>query len=356
MAPRTANALRMACRNKRITTPRKTLSTLMAAFFALSATTTSQGSAARTQSFQIEEGWNAIYLAVEPIESFPSTVFTNCPIDIVATYEGVISPRQYSSDPSADMLSQLGWGVWYSPARPDAFLSDLSAIHGQKPYLLHAKEAFALEIEGEVEVPNVRWQPNAYNLVGFSLDPQAPPTFSQFFSASAAHADCNAYRLADGSWRKVLDPETEAMRSGEAFWIHCNGNSGFQGPLRIDAPSFGGITLGTSGDEIVLRNETDHPMEVKIKHVAGEGNGLPLAAEIKIIGEQVGIKPLKIPMATGEWTIALPPLEAGEAMRMPLALQIEKMTQSEAYALLCIESDIGTKIWLPVKGYREDQQ
>ncbi|WP_372806042.1 hypothetical protein [Pontiella sp.] len=312
------------------------------------------GGPVRRQSLELEKGWNAIYLTVEPVDSYPPAVFTNSPVDIAATYDGIFSPRQFSSDPAANMLNQLGWGVWYAPPRPDSFLSDLSAIHGQKPYLLHAKAACRLEIAGEVEMPNVRWQPNAYNLVGFDLDSLAPPTFAQFFAGSTAHAESNVYRLVGGSWRKVLAPDTAAMRSGEAFWIHCNGNSNYQGPLKAETATFGGISLGLTGDNLVIRNETVHPLEAKMVHVVGNGNGLPLAIVIEIIGEEVGMESLKIPMTNGAWNIALPPLEAGGAVRIPLALRMEAMTQAEGQALLCIETDLGTQTWLPVTGYRED--
>ena len=327
---------------------------IMASIFLLGASTPVLGNAARTQTFQIEAGWNAIYLAVEPNDPFPATVFTNCPVDIAATYDGVFSPRQFSSDPSANMLSLLGWGVWYSPARSDWFLSDLSAIHGQKPYLVHATTAFSLEIEGEVEIPQTRWQPNAYNLVGFCLDGLAPPTFSQFFAGSAAHADCNAYRMVGGTWRKVLEPENEAMRSGEAFWIFCNGTSTYQGPLRVETSSFRGVLLDVSGDEIVVHNETTHPLGAEISHVVAGNSGLPMAVVVEIIGEEVGMKPIKIPMTNAAWTVTLPPLEAGDGIRIPLALQMEEMSQPKAHALLCIKTDIGTETWLPVQGTREN--
>jgi hypothetical protein len=156
---------------------KRTLSFAIASFLFVSVGASSAFAGnSRTQTFEIEKGWNAIYLAVEPAEPYPSLVFTNYPIDIVAGYESVLSTQQFSSDPTADMLSDLGWGVWYSPSRPDSFLTDLASIHGGKAYLVHAVSAFTLAIEGAVEMVTIRWQPNAFNFTGFCLDPVAPPS------------------------------------------------------------------------------------------------------------------------------------------------------------------------------------
>lgn len=313
------------------------------------------GGNTRTQTYQIHEGWNAIYLAVEPLDTDPATVFTNSPIDIAATYDGALATRQFTTDPAANMLSELGWGVWYAPSRPDAFLTKLGAIHGHKAYLVHAKAACSFEIEGAVEMRKGLWLPNAYNLKGFCLNTLAPPTFAQFFSGSRAHQDCVVYRLVDGTWRRVLEPENEAMRSGEAFWIYCDGSSDYQGPLRVETRTFSGIVLDGSGDEITLTNETGFPIAPVMDHIVSDGSGLPLSVVVDVIDNAVGgIKPLRIPMVDAAWTTTLPLMEAGAQARIPLAVQKDKMTVAEAYTLLCIETDIGTETWLPVMGRRED--
>jgi len=313
------------------------------------------GGNTRTQTFQLTKGWNAVYLSVEPLDIHPTAVFTNSPIDIATAYNGVFSTRQFTTDSAANMLSQLGWSVWYAPSRTDSFLSKLGAVHGQRGYLVHALASCTLNIEGTVEMPKALWQPSAFNLTGFCLDQQAPPTFSQFFSASKAHQECVIYRLVDGTWRQVIEPENEAMRSGEAFWIYCDGSSDYQGPLRVKTVTFGGVVLDGSRDEITLSNEADYPLTPVIDHVVSGGSGLPLAVVVDVIDNAVGgIKPLHIPMVNAAWSTTLPPLEAGASARVPLSIQLDKMTVAEAYTLLCIRTDIGTETWLPVLGLRED--
>ena len=331
----------------------KMLSLVTASF--LFAGIAATGESTRTQTFELNEGWNAIWLAVEPADPDPAAVFTNSPVDIVAAYDGVFSTRQFTTDASANMLSQLGWKVWYAPDRADAFLTELGAVHGQRGYLVFSKEANTLEIPGGVEMPEVLWQPGAFNLVGFCLDSLAPPSFQQFFSVSDAHASFSIYRMINGTWRKVLEPENEAMRSGEAFWIFCDGSSDYQGPLRVESEGGAGVLLTDVGDEITLRNETDYPLSPEISHVVAGGSGVPMAVVIDVVDDAIGgIKPLPIPMVETEWSTLLPVMEAGEAFKVPLALQPEKMTETEAWSLLCVKTDIGTETWLPVKGTLED--
>ena len=64
----------------------------------------------RIQTIQLEAGWNAVHLAVEPSERAPDVLFADTGVDIVATYDTVGTFGQFSTDPAVDMLRQLGWG------------------------------------------------------------------------------------------------------------------------------------------------------------------------------------------------------------------------------------------------------
>ena len=314
------------------------------------------GGNTRTQTFQLNEGWNSIWLAVDPIDTDPAAVFNGIPVDVVAVYNRVSSTQQFTTDPAANMLTQLGWSVWYAPERPDSFLTELGGIHTHKAYLVHATSDCILNVEGEVEALITEWQPNAFNLRGFCLDSLAPPGFSEFFSASKAHQELKIYRLVEGTWRKVTDPENEAMRSGEAFWIYSAGASDYQGPLRLETKGYDGVVLTSVGDEIILHNEAAHPLSPVIHHVVSGSNSVPIAVVVEVIDDAVGIKPLNIPMDSTDWTIELPPLESGGSARIPLALQADKMTETEAYTLLCIKTDLGTETWLSVLGLQEESE
>ncbi len=309
----------------------------------------------RTQQFSLRPGWNAIYLEVHPVDSDPANLFAHTPIDVAAAVQGRPTPAQFVTQPSVDLFRREGWGVWYSGDRPDAFLGSLFAIHGQQAYLIHAKEAFSWTVAGLVVMEEVRWKPEAFNLVGFSLSETAPPTFEQFFRNSKAHAHNRIYRLVDGSWQRVSDPASESMRSGEAFWIYCDGVSTYQGPLRVQASGRRALYLAGASGELVLRNETSHPLEPTVEHLPVGGSQLPLS--ILIQGVQDPAAPLR-QIATkkpaGTWRQNLPPLEADRAVRIPLVARVDEMVAHSQASLIRISTDLGTVTWVPVVGIRED--
>src|SRR5215204_1152868 len=119
----------------------------------------------RTQTIQLQQGWNAVFLEVSPTNSAADVVFGETPIDIAASYQGKSSPAQFMSRPAADLFKDAGWGVWYAPKRPDAFLKTLHAVYGQQPYLVHCKADYTWHLTGTVHPPEILWQANAYNLV-----------------------------------------------------------------------------------------------------------------------------------------------------------------------------------------------
>jgi len=321
----------------------------------LAGTLTLPGQTTRTQTLALRQGWNAVFLEVYPVESEPGPLFANTPIDIVASYYGRSSSAQFVSDPSADLFKKAGWGVWYAENRPDSFLKTLHAINGQQGYLIHSKSDFTWTLTGAVVPPDVSWESGAFNFVGFSVHPMAAPTFAQFFRGSAAHRHNRIYRLVNGTWRRVNDPSAETMRSGEAFWIFCDGASRYQGPLRVEPPVRQGLVLGTGVGSLVLRNETDHPVAATVEHINTGPDPVPLSIVIGAIGETTSeLTSVSAPKPAGAWTQALPALEAGVAMRIPLETRLQEMRTYAQGSLLKISSDVGTEVWIPVIGVRLD--
>jgi len=314
------------------------------------------GGVLRTQSFQLTQGWNAIYLDVDPVVRDPEAVFAGTAVDIVASYEGSAFTKQFSATPGADLLSELGWATWYAPAREDSFLSRLGAVYGRKVYLLHAQSDAQLAVQGTVTCTPVIWTADSYNLVGFALDAQAAPTFAQFFGGSAAHRSSSVYRLAGGVWKKVINPANTAMKSGEAFWIYTAGPSAYQGPLRVTAGTAGGGLVLREGrtEQMVVKNCSLYPLNFRIEHRVPEGVQLPLTIVVDVVGGVWdGLQRVSADLGDGAWELDLPALEAGGGFKVPLALHADKLDAAEAHSLLCIKSELGTEIWVPVSATRE---
>ena len=187
----------------------------------------------RTQTLGLTKGWNAVYLEVEPADAAPEVVFKDLPVDIVAQYFPRQSSVQFITNPDEEDFNKPSWGVWYAPGRPDAFLKGLHAISGNEPYLIHATADTTWEIEGKVALPRHRWRSGSFNLKGFSVDENSPPTFAEYFAGSGGKIGERIYRLSGGNWIKVANPATTRMRAGEACWISATGTTNFQGPVEV---------------------------------------------------------------------------------------------------------------------------
>jgi hypothetical protein len=309
----------------------------------------------RTQTIAMQVGWNAVFLEVEPPDPDPAVVFAGAPVEMVAGYTARTAAAQFVSDPNANLFRRAGWGVWYAADRPDAFLKTLHAIHGRHGYLVQSREAFSLSVTGQVVSDEVRWRPNAFNLVGFSVASPGAPTFAQFFAGSKAHQHNRLYRLEDGSWRRITDPAAEAMRSGEAFWIYCDGPSTYQGPLRVQTPIAQQVLLTDRGLDVTLRNESGHPLNAVIEHVPAGHDPVPLSVLIQTVDNRTAVlRRVAAAKPAGPWAQTLPVLEAGEAIRLPLEARRQEMRQARQTSLLRISTDLGTETWLTVVAVRED--
>lgn len=307
----------------------------------------------RTQSISLGKGWNAVFLEVEAVDTKPMKTFAGLPVDKVATlFENPVS-NQFVSDSAIDLSKSSGWGIWYADDRPESFLGTLDSIHGNRAYLVHATEACTWKATGAVAMLQVDWKPDAYNFVGFPVKTPGGPSFAEFFAGSPAHQGQTIYRLVGGRWKKVIQPAAEFMRSGEAFWVFCDGRSDYQGPLRVETPSRRGLVLGRDPVELTLRNTCPHPIHPTIESVSS--TGLPLSIVVRSYGSPTApVASVGVPMPSGSWVQNLPPLEVAAGIATPFQLRLPEMLQAQQSSLLKITTDLGTEAWVPVRGFRDD--
>jgi hypothetical protein len=300
----------------------------------------------RTQTIQLQQGWNAVYLQVAPTNSSPAAVFANTPVAIAAAFYGGDSAVQFIQNPGDIAWKKDGWAVWYAPSRPDAFLASLFAINGNQAYLIFAEQAFTWNVTGTVGLAKLKWKPDSYNFAGFSVAAVAPPSFGKYFASSPAHQPGKIYRLINGQWTLTANLNNTAMRAGEACWVYCKGASDYQGPLTIKLTSGDGIAFGENAESpITLENRTADPLNVKVETVATDG-GVPLAAVVR--GVSTGLIADRTFDLPAQYTP--PALEAGQTTSLWLKLRREKMTGPTQTALLKISTDSGTETWVPVTG------
>lgn len=301
------------------------------------------------QSFDLHAGWNAVFLEVEPADATPEAVFTNTPVDTVARYFPRTSPVQYISDPAEAPWNEPGWGVWYAPSRPESVVSSLHAIHGNKPYLVHTLSACRLNVTGAVSFQRLSWQADSFNLMGFGIDPQAPPTFERFFAGAGGSIGQRIYRLdSTGKWLPVTTPASTAIAAGEAFWIYCRGKTDYQGPVEVNTPGLGELDFGNSGSRLDLEffNPSAEPVGVVVEVVQGSG-ALPLARAVRDLSTLQTSYP-ELQPAT-QFSVA-----AGQLELLRLQARREAMSAGVQTRLLKITTSRGQRYWVPVRAQRSD--
>ncbi len=204
------------------------------------------------QTFQLRNGWNSIWLELEPTNTSINVVFAGLPVSSVWTYVGKNSSVQFIQQQTEDPFSNPEWLGYFPPPRSESFLSKLYAVHSLKPYLIKLTNTATLTITGTPVVRPVKWITDSFNLRGFPVNPGSPPTFATFFGPSPAHSGQAVYELqSNGQWQLALS--TAAMKRGEAYWSFCLGASTFEGPTGITLELGEGLNYGTVLTELVPR-------------------------------------------------------------------------------------------------------
>jgi len=208
-----------------------------------------------TQTFLLRPGWNAIYLEVQPEVSDPASVFAGLPVESVWTFARRVVAAEFIQHPGEGLFGQPGWLVFFPPSRPESFTSNLYDIQVNHPYLikLEGSETASWTVNGRPSVRPLRWAPDALTLVGLPVDPAAPPTFAEFFSASPAHAGQPVFWLNGDVWEQIADPAATPVTAGESYWVFTAGGSDYQGPLALELPQGDGLNYGESILEQPLR-------------------------------------------------------------------------------------------------------
>ena len=216
------------------------------------------------QKLQLQPGWNAVWLEVQPFDSTPGALFDVAGIESVWNYNRSPVRVQFVDDPNSLLPSNPDWLVYFPIGTPLAALSTLHSIESGHAFLIKVATNSApldLKIAGQPVPVKHSWISDSLNFTGFSVG-ENPPTFGNFFAASPAHTNQLVFRLqADGSWNSV-DASTTKMKSGEAFWINTRGSSTFAGPVEVRLSSGGALNFGRSlvENDFHVRNNGNLPV------------------------------------------------------------------------------------------------
>lgn len=229
---------------------------LWTAVFLLATAATGQDGGVRTQTFELQPGWNSIFVEVLPEPADLDAVFHGLPIESIWGWFPPSGAIDFLDDPSTGLEKVEGWRGWFPRPRPEALLSNLFGIEVNRAYLveLGGSVPVTVTVTGRPVNLDLEWVPDSFNLVGFQVDPDQPPSFGALLAPSAAHAGQPIYRLDPGGlWQVVNSPFSAPVRSGEAYWVYTRGGSRYQGPMEVVTEAFDGLEFSAALDSQRLR-------------------------------------------------------------------------------------------------------
>lgn len=235
------------------------------------------------QVIELNPGWNAIHVQVEPEDNRMATVFADLPVVSAWRWLPPEAGARFVEDPAEGLKNIEGWFAWFPEPRPEAFLSNLFRVNANTSYLvrLEGSESHQVILNGTPEVVPIRWETDAYTLTGLPVSETNPPTFAEFFSNSGNHQGQPVYRLgSDGRWQ-VVNAASETIESGQAYWVFTNGNSRYQGRLDIDLEQGESVEYTAALEEIrvVLRNRSDLAGTFQVRRL--QPTGMPLSFRVE---------------------------------------------------------------------------
>jgi len=317
-----------------------------------------------TQTLNLRQGWNAVFLELQPNPPDCDTVFAGQPIESVWFWNNRFSTVQYITDPNSLLPGQPDWLTYMPSNSTNRVTANLFTLLGGRAYLIKASAATSLTLRGQPLIRNPDWMADSFNLAGFYVSSSSPPTFQSFFAPSSAHAGQPVYRLsATGTWAPVVSPSATTLNQGESFWVRCSGASTYPGLLKITFEQGRGMDYGRALTEQTLRikNTSSNTTTFTIKPLSSGGppntsfsalaGGVPLSYFVmNFASNQVGWVNLPAqlnspPMAPGaEWALRLAVRRADMNSFILPAGYTDALYQS----LLEVTDTLGSHIVVPV--------
>lgn len=184
-----------------------------------------------TQTVTLQQGWNSVWLEVEPSQADPDLLFAALPVEMVTTFIPVSAKYTSLRDPASDTWKDAEWRTWQPETAAGSFLNNLHQLTAGQGYLIKATTGTTLTIPGTVRLNRFDWRPQSFNLVGLPVDPASPITLGAFFANSPAHTPLRAFRLLNGKWMQASSAEPAV--AGRAYWVWCGTGSDHQGPVSL---------------------------------------------------------------------------------------------------------------------------
>lgn len=209
-----------------------------------------------SQTLQLEPGWNAVFVELEPDDDNGTTADDNVParvfnlgnIEMVWAMPRTTSTIQYISQPSEIGINDPDWHVYIPASQPTAALTNLHAVTAGRVYLIKVAgtQTQQLVIHGRPQYKRIQWRAESFNLVGFHADPdpQQQVSFAQFLGLPSS-SNPSIFKLTGNTW--TLISKNSLVEHGRGYWVYNDGTFNRSGPLDINDSALNGLGFGELG-------------------------------------------------------------------------------------------------------------
>ncbi len=215
-----------------------------------------------SQSIDLQNGWNGVFLHVDASQSTLNTAVGGDPSNPIQEVWRWNPPplTQFTANP-ADPVSTPEWTAWsrVDPASP------LQRLTGDTAYLVrvNSRNGYVWNVTGRPVPPRHSWSISGLNLIGFPTVATNPPNFAAFL-ANARDLESvtpEIYRYVGGNLNKN-NPELLAapqfprapVARGAAFWMRAGTVfNRYFGPFEVVPSGLDGVDFGTSGSSSTFR-------------------------------------------------------------------------------------------------------
>ncbi len=321
---------------------------LVAVLFAVQFATLSARAQNTSQSFNLQAGWNAIWLEISPVNPDVNVALAGLPLDSIWTFQARLTAADFIQDPSEPVWNRERWLVHVPTNRLESLNNNLFSLTSHRAYLIKLTAAATLNVTGQPALRRVAWVPDAYNLRGFPIDPASPPTFNTFFRPSSAHFNSISNRLeriyklnAAGQWSLAGPGET--MQRGTAYWVFCRGGSDYQAPFEVDLGSGESLTFGASVDQLTIQlvNRSTTAAAVSLRDASA---ATPLA--YGLFNPTNGLQWLTLPSPLTQ------PLPGGQGASLKLAVRRAALAPAGYASIAEFRNGAGIQYLIPVTASR----
>ncbi len=297
------------------------------------------------QQFLLKPGWNAVYLEVTPENPAVEAAFAGIPVASVWTWMPDDNTVKFIQNPDENMIETSGWRGYFPRPRPEAFLSNLFILKANQAYLikLDGSQSLTWTIHGAPSLRSMSWVPDSFNLTGFHVDPDHPPTFGAYFADRAALEGQPIYRLGPlGDWTLVEHPYSESIASGAAYWVYCKGTTDFDGVMEVSVDWADRMDFGSSlnSQSLAVRNRSTVDVDITLLQSASQS---PVPLSLIVEDEETGRKT----WANLPSSYAMP-APAGQELLLRLGVRRAELSSDEADGILEIFNGLGDRRLVPV--------